>query len=476
MDRQTIDSNNLNSSINTLSQYLNVLQGRFLPDNLSAQLFFDEDELSEKSHIYYHERFHYLQMIFTPYGHIRWGVYRSWTSDIIENWLQLYHKHNKGYISSDYYLDDMCKDDIAPLTSLFIYYQAWILFQLPDTHFIPEPFKKVYPQLDDLLPKITYNEVTYEITTQYVLEGFAKFEEALYQYIFKGVEIEKTIDPNILNPEYYCLFYYFIDKLGPSRILEFPVVCELALRIQHLPQKDNLAITHAGCRFLTIIDYLCNHPNIKLESITSDSAFVSYAKQILNGCGFGEWDGHWDTAIKYASSSDLKISTEMLDAIKYIQQHPRALSYAILDPLIFKSDEFRKFHPLFTLIGENPVFNLNSISVEEMTFENDYQALAFQIMGIQSQRCIYPDMLQCGDSYFGLKQCDCIKKGLCDGQINKDSELLNIELDNDYTLKFGCPFEVFLQAIGCTLKNIDVKDSGKIIGIDDIPRAAKKLL
>lgn len=60
---------------------LNAIRGQFSPDHFSALLNMYESEI-----VWFHERFHYLQNIFTPpYGHLKWGCFRSYTTDVLLN-------------------------------------------------------------------------------------------------------------------------------------------------------------------------------------------------------------------------------------------------------------------------------------------------------------------------------------------------------------------------------------------------------
>ena len=163
----------------------------------------------------------------------------------------------------------------------------------------------------------------------------------------------------------------------------------------------------------------------------------------------------------------------MLKAIKYRIKNPRALSYALFDEKILMSDEYTSFHPLFTITSDGVLY-LSNVSKQELFFENHYQAFALQITGNYSKKtCKYPFMLQCGDSYFGLNQCTYYQSGECDGHIDKDSKLLDIEISNNI-LQHGCQFEFFLKVLGVSLKNIDVINTGTKIEYQNLVDALNK--
>ena len=74
-----------------LADALSALLGQFTPSNLGSRLYMEKSELEtpDKFLVWFHERFHYLQVVFTPYGHLKWGAYRTSTADIIEAWAKL---------------------------------------------------------------------------------------------------------------------------------------------------------------------------------------------------------------------------------------------------------------------------------------------------------------------------------------------------------------------------------------------------
>lgn len=461
-------------SLNDFSNCLNALNGSFSPDSMSAQLFFGDEELPDKIHIYFHERFHYLQTIFTSYGHIKWGINRSMTSDVIDDWLHLYKTNGKGILSAYYYLNNNKESNLQPLADIFLKNYARIMSNLSATHYLPDVYASHFDDVSKQLPKIEFNGNSIDLTDKFIFESFAKFEEALFRLAVNHTPIVETINPDTLNPEYYLLIQYFVSKIGPSRMLEFPAICEIALNIQHIPRPDNIKDNHPGSRFLKIIDFLQNNPDIVLSSLTDDDAFLTYTNSIYTGCGFAPWDEIWKESIEYASMTDLTLSKEMLKAINFKINNPRALSYALFDNDIFNSEEFMSFHPLFIITNDGIIYNLANISIPEFAFECHFQALAYQIIGIHSKRCIYPDMLQCGYSYYGINECKYYKEGLCDGHVDCKSKLLDLEISNGQLIN-GCGFEFFLRVLGCSVKDIEVINTGKQIIFDDIKEAIHRI-
>lgn len=52
------------------------LRGQFSPEQLSSRLFMERDDIANADNIlvWFHERFHYLQIVFTPYGQLKWSA------------------------------------------------------------------------------------------------------------------------------------------------------------------------------------------------------------------------------------------------------------------------------------------------------------------------------------------------------------------------------------------------------------------
>lgn len=461
-------------SLDDLSNCLNALNGTFSPDSMSAQLFFGDEEIPDKIHIYFHERFHYLQTIFTSYGHIKWGVNRSMTADVVDDWIHLYRINGKGIISAYYYFEKKKEDNLKLLADICLQNTARIMSNLSNTHYLPDVFNSYFDDVSKQLPRIDFNGNSIELTDIFIFESYAKFEEALFRLAFNHTPISETINPDNLNPEYYLLIHYFVEKIGPERLLEFPAICEIALNILHIPRPENIQDSHPVCRFFKIIDYLQKNPDILLPSLIDDDAFLTYTSSIYTGCGFPSWDEIWKESIEYASRTDLTLSKEMLRAIDFKLNNPRALSYALFDKNLFFSKDFMSFHPLFTITNDGIIYSLDNISVNEFAFECHFQALAYQIIGNHSKRCIYPDMLQCGYSYFGINECKYYKEGLCDGHIDCKNPLLDLEISNGQLIN-GCEFEFFLRALGCSIKDIEVINTGKHILLDDIKIAVHNI-
>lgn len=452
---------------------LNTVKGQFFPEQFSAQLFMNLEDLSDNYLIYFHERFHYLQNIFTPYGHVKWGCYRTYTAEIVNIWLHNFNANKK--IPAANYLDTDNFEYLKPLSEIFLQNMALQFSTITESNNISEELLKGNKiNKDDLTPIIQTQQGDYSLNGMDIIESHAKFEEALLAYFIENKPLNDTINPERLPSRYYIALQYFMENLSADRILEFPIVCELSLATSHLPllnDINSLKKNLPSWRFVKIIDYLKENPDVRFKEISDDN-FWNFTSKILNNCDFESWDELWRPAEEYAKNTDLTMAIEMLEAIKFKKTNPLALSF----PFLFLTNEgFNRFHPLFTITGDSIFYNIDHISGSEMIFENHFQALSNQICGEISRRCIYPDMLQCGYSYFGLNECQYQKSGLCDGHINQNSTLPNLKVDDYGNIIEGCDFEAFLNIIGTSFKNITIGNIDKKISMNDLSNAIKKL-
>ena len=83
------EARNIELSFDKLKSKLELLaiNGQFFPGQMSARLYMQTEDVGKKYQTAFHERFHYLQYIFTPYGHVKWGANRTFSSDILNIWL-----------------------------------------------------------------------------------------------------------------------------------------------------------------------------------------------------------------------------------------------------------------------------------------------------------------------------------------------------------------------------------------------------
>lgn len=332
---------------------LKTIKGSFSPAQMSTKLFMGADELTEEANflVAFHERFHYLQFIFTPYGHHKWGISRSAVSDIVDTWIGKKDSNISRKVPAYTAVDDGDSDSVKAVAQIAMFDFAWRFSDLSErSSLFQDEWDVLGMDPGDVAPVIECMGCSYRLQGVDIIECFAKFEEALAGYSFFGKELFETIDPDRLDPTYYLALYYFIDQVGSDRIHEFPVVCELALSTAHLlspSDKFSYKENHPAWRFIRIVDYLKTvRPILNPDS---DESFIRYCDSVLSACGYGKIQECWQSAFEYANSSDLSMSQEMARAIEYKRNHPRCLSYLFWDKESFTSDELGSFQPNFVI-------------------------------------------------------------------------------------------------------------------------------
>lgn len=465
-------------NIEDLNKVFKTIKGMFSPEQMSSRLFMNEDDIPNNYTTMFHERFHYLQCIFTPYGHLKWGCYRSYTAEVIELWLKLTHDYNvKKKIPIYQYLEDNDSNGFKVFANIHIKDIAYKCLSFVDGISLNESDLNILKiHKEKLFPFIKVNDIAYTLNGIDIIESFAKFEEALLAYYYFDIDFNDTINPDILDYRYYIALYYFVDQVGIDRIMEFPIACELSLAFSNAPistDEHKFRNNHPGWRFLRIVNFLKEHQNLNFD-ISSNQSFFEYTEAVLRGCDYILWEELWAPAEKYASECDLSMSVEMLNAIKYKKANPWCLSYGVINPELFFSEDFNRFFPLFTITDDNVIYNTKYINSSELLFENEFQAIACQICGHKSKYNIFPDMLQCADSYFGIKSCKYRQNGKCDGHINSDSELPTILLDENNNITEGCPMEIILNIMGTSITEIDVCNTKTHYSLSDIEKIMNK--
>ena len=329
---------------------LSALLGQFTPGNLGSRLFMERSELEtpENFLVWFHERFHYLQVVFTPYGHLKWASYRTSTADIVEAWanLSLMLNQPRKLPIKEYLLNDTPE-------SVKLAYNIWIHDLKNDIYKIVEQGVTSYGNMslfagltyETCCPKVMLHGQEHRMRGIDILESFAKFEEAMLGEIITGKTLDDLIDPNKLNPEYYSALYYFLETLGPERLIEFPIVCELALATAHIPSPssvENFQKYAPNWRFIKLVEKLKSIENLPAIDYNDNTSYFDYANTVLLACGFETLEEAWVAAEEYAEMSDLTMAEEMKAAIEYKKKHPWMLSYPMCNEDDFFYAEFNR--------------------------------------------------------------------------------------------------------------------------------------
>lgn len=450
-------------SISFQNSILSALRGQFSPNQFGARLFMCSEDIADPNNylVWFHERYHYLQSIFTPYGHLKWAAYRTCTSDIVNTWLSLSKEFKKDLrIPIAEYIDP------NDYNSLRIASNVWfhnLIYQYYDVIEKGNKNSEIIQMLHhlsemDICPEIEVQGQSYQLRGIDVLESFAKFEEAMMAELLTGKNLDESINPEHLNPEYFIALYYFLEQIGPERLIEFPIICELALGNAHVgipSNPDEFRKYAPNWRFVHIINTIKSADDLPVIDFNIDRTFYSYANVVLNHCGYEAYEESWKAAEEYAMQSDLHMSEEMIKAIDYKKAHPWMLSYPMCSD-DFISEDFNRFEPYFTITDDGVVYNTERITTSELLFEKHFQALSSQICGQISPYCQDIGRLMCGFSFTGANTCPHLLLDECDGHVDNECVLPEIVLDDHKNILRGCTFEFVLNSMGIGIKDINL--------------------
>ena len=448
-----------------LSRYQSVLlskiRGQFTPDQFCARLFMDHDETVDPDNylVMFHERFHYLQSIFTPYGQMRWGAFRTVTGDIIEMWHRLAQelKLPRRIPAAEYLCEDGPEGEKLA-KAIWLKQIPYQLYEIIEYGSYNNDLIKVLKDYDLSLPEIDLQGEKYILKGIDILESYAKFEEAMLAEIIKGSTIDEIINPDKLDKCYYSALYYFVSEVGPERLLEFPIICELALCTPHIPlpcNRDSFEENTPSWRYVKLIKAIKDNGNLPEIDVNSYASFYAYANRVLEMSGFESIEISWESVETYVKQTDLSLDGKMLSAIKYKKEHPWMLSYPMCSPE-FISSEYNQFEPYFVITRDGVLYNFDLLLPSELELEIHLQALYYQICGQISKYSKDVYKVLCGYTYIGANICPYLLNGQCDGHIDRESKIPEIVLDKDKNVLSGCSFELMMKTIGTSIHELSI--------------------
>lgn len=459
---------------------LNTIKGSYTPEQFGVFLNMYSCEVDDNYLVLFHEQFHHWQSVFTPYGQLKWGCVRTVSTKLIELWLTATKDFpNERKLPAADLIP--CKDitQASCLAKILTQAIAWQICLLGERTVITPLLKKVLPiSIDDITPTIQLQGDLYHLNGIDILESWAKFQEASLANIIDGKHLHEMIDPNKLNKEYYSALYYFFDKIGPNRIVEFPVICELSMATGKLctySNDFNWKRYHPAWRFIHLVDIastLSESEYLHYDRI--EDGFLPYTETLLQKSGFDDWNTAWEGAKEYAEQTDLNIPNEMHNAIIWKRKYPWAISFPFINYETLMG--LKEFHPYYINTIDGTRFTVASNSfANEVMFEAHYQALAHQICGRMSERCLDRGKLQCGYSYYGLCGCKYLQNEACDGHVDHNSTLIPFVTNDKSEILEGCDFEFFLNLIGTSIREIYVSDILKQIDADMLSNDFERL-
>lgn len=435
---------------NTLSDYYNNILGAYTPDimKITINTTYDNKNTLQTRRVYFHERYHYWQSIFTPFGQMRWfqidyslnEVYSIWKKSVLKN--KNYRKIPSGLLIEQNELE-------SSIISMHIEaskHNLDLLFLMLQNFWNKDLEHQYSTSKEYLNPKITVSGDEYILTGLDIIETLDKYQEALYGKLINKETFEDIIDPNILNSTYFMCYNYYLEQIGND--IAFPAVCEIALKtssIGDLSDINSWKKNHPAWRFISIIDVLKNNkkiPVIKLDNI--EKTYSAFVNSIIKECGFRSIDDTYKGMRLNNEGTDWEnvVMQEMNRAMDFKQRYPWFLAY----PFFLnekQTNELNSFQPNFiSYIDMNSIEYVrdNVYMSEKSSFSDSWKselhniihkyALAYQIMGIESNRALEHIRLQCGCGFFNVNACPHFNKD-CNGYLDNESSYARKLSEND---------------------------------------------
>ena len=156
-----------------------AINGQFFPGQMSSRLYMRTEDVAKKYQTAFHERFYYLQYIFTPYGHMKWGANRTFSSEILNIWLDKDLSTRKKFPVSEYLENN--ENSLKVLCSIMMQDFTKRLSDVTEGIVLTREELKIVGVDDEesLIPQIEVSGKRYSLNGLDIIESFAKYEEAI---------------------------------------------------------------------------------------------------------------------------------------------------------------------------------------------------------------------------------------------------------------------------------------------------------
>lgn len=473
-----------------------AILGSFVPSRLHLKLVGEEQDYRppigavhrpQNEATLVHEQMHYYQTAMTAYGQTVWHSYREAASHVVNEWIRATQsspknrriplaylaKRSKRHQAFAMLEDRTCKEILGLLSARSYVHPPTRKLEELGLHLVEKPWQ--------ISPSITVDGETYLLHGIDILESHAKFLEGTYSLIMNDIPMADTINPRKIPKRYYVTFLWFIQEVGPERILEFPVICDLALQaLWSDPPKSELEwrASHPGWRFVKLTDALKARRPLPFSN-TKDALerYTAYCVELLSNCGFPTLDETLErTLSRYDKPELTRLEIRMMDALRFRKEYPWCGANPFLDLDVWVQMKKRFVAPL-QQVGEetattivegelppDPHLPASGLQLENIV-ELHLQALAFQILGQHPPRYTgKADEIQCGYGYFAInKGCHYQISDACPASFTPKKGLpipLTALPDGNMA---GCSFGMLLTSRGLSATDIDVDFSHRML-------------
>lgn len=435
--------------------------------------------------IFVHENIHYLQTCMTGYGQTVWNMYRQAITAVINMWQEATSSYKNKQIPLGFFAQNGLKEAGHAYFISATFIESIALDQFRD--------KTQYENISDaglmlnnqkwkIDPEILLKGKSYVLQGRDIIESHAKHLESVYSFLINGIDIGESVNPTRLPSEYWFAQMWFFQEVGPERILEFPIICDLALQtVRCDPPKSEKEWrdSHPAWRFIKLTEALKENVVSKLSSIEDViENYDNYVARILNHCDFASLDEVFSKSLSWYNRGQelLILQQKMRDPLLFRLNLPWCGANPFFDIRTWIEIKQKFTSPL---IQVGPLLALSPIGpkippIDSKEMENLHiefvgelhlQALALQILGIISQYSIDPEEIQCGYGYFGIRQ-GCAYQTLCNcpGSFRPGDGLPAPIKEISEEKVEGCHFGMFLMAYNINVNDLDVN-----FRIRDIP-------
>lgn len=477
-------------------EYSNLALGTFVPSRLHVTINAMESAIGSEHYngIEFHEVWHFFQTCMTPFGQKSWNIYRQGIGFILREYMTLITtKGSKPQLPLGYF----ASEGRVEMANSFLWLNTFIASAgiAAARSSVNSKYKYVsdlsimlYPYDWLICPEISVEGKIYNLQGINIIEGQAIFIEAIYSNIFNNIPIQVTLNPTKVPHKYLLCLNFFCEQLGPDRLTEFPIVCDLALQAywnEPVTSEEDWQASHPGWRFVRIIQEIISN-NIRLNQKDPYGDYERYCDAVLRACGYDSLEDSLDAAAEfYSSHCLLKTEERMLEALKFRKDNLSCGANPFLNLKTWM--EMKKYKPstiqrgghLEVTVDEAENIQLKGSNVAEGFLletigEIHFQAFIAQLLGNKHEEC-EDNQCCCGYKYFNMNGCFFQAEGVCTGVLTSGAQVpVESSIDSDENFK-GCFFELVFLPHGLSISDFSIDFTQKLPTLDELKVMAGKL-
>jgi hypothetical protein len=481
-----------------LDEYNNLTLGSFVPNRLHVKINAVESAIGSDKYngLEFHEIWHYFQTCMTAFGHKSWNIYRQGIGYILSEWIELINDLQiNPQIPLGYFAQNSKKAAANSYLLMNVYRAsagiAAARSSVGSKHkFVKDLSIMLYPHEWLINPEVLIGENKYNLQGSDVLEGHAIFIEAVYSFHINNIPINVTLDKRAAPNKYFICLDYFIKALGPTRVPEFPVVCDLALQAywnEPVTTEEQWRASHPGWRFVRIIEVL-SQGDVDVKTADIKDNYVYYCDTVMRACGYPSLhDSLAAAATFYEGRHLLKTEVRMLEALKFRQENPSCGGVPFLNPAVWiemkklsKPSTIQRGDGLEVIVdtAERIALETNQVMdgfMLETIGEIHLQAFISQLLGLKQLDC-ENNQFCCGYKYFNIDNaCLFHGNGSCTGILTSGTKApVEISLNDEAGVISGCSFESMFYALGMTITDIDIDFTQSVLTLEDVHRIVSR--